>query len=63
MDYILNPGVFGYDDKNVLGTIFKKDENNNIKLLVKKIFPPMEVMTDRFIWFRNSKNICYPIHG
>ena len=60
MDYILNHGVFGYDDKDVLGTIFKKDEDNKIKLLVKKIFPPMEVMTGRFIWFRNGKKYMLP---
>lgn len=60
MDYIVEHGVFGFDCKDVLSVEFNKDNDGKLKLLFKKIFPDVETLSRRFIWFKNGKTYMLP---
>ena len=60
MEYILNHGVFGFDNKDVQGIGFKKNGDKGIKLLAKKVFPDLLTMQKLYPWFNNRKKYMLP---
>ena len=60
MDYILNHGVFGFDDKDVQSISYKKNGDNRIKVFLNKTFPSFDIMSDLYPWFKNGKKYMLP---
>ncbi len=60
MRYIIDHGVFGFDEKDIQGITYKKNGDNRIKLLFNKIFPSYDIMSNLYPWFRNGKKYMLP---
>ena len=60
MNYILNHGVFGFNDKDVIGVSYKKNGDSRIKVLFNKAFPSFDIMSDLYPWFKNGKKYMLP---
>lgn len=63
IEYILNHGVFGFEDKDVLGINFQKNGDKGIKLFMRKVFPDLSKMKMTYPWFNDGKNICCRMLG
>ena len=60
MDYIINHGVFGFDNKDVQGIIFQKNDVKGFRLLMQKVFPDLLTMKRIYPWFKNGKKYMLP---
>ena len=60
MEYILNHGVFGFEDKDVQGIRFQKNGDKGIKLFMKKAFPDLSTMKRIYPWFKDGKKYMLP---
>lgn len=60
MEYILNHGVFGLEDKDIQGISFQKIGDKGIKLFIKKAFPDLSTMKRIYPWFKDGKKYMLP---
>ena len=60
MEYILNHGVFGFEDKDVQGISFQKTGDKGIKLFMRKAFPDLSTMRRMYPWFKDGKKYMLP---
>ena len=60
MEYILNHGVFGFEDKDVQGISFQKTGDKGIKLFMRKAFPDLLMMKMMYPWFKDGKKYMLP---
>ena len=60
MDYILEHGVFGFDEKDVQEIRFKINGDKGFKLLLRKVFPSADTMKRNYSWFESGKRWMLP---
>lgn len=59
IDYIINHGVFGYENKDVNAIKFNVNLDRKRNLL-NNFFPELNYMKEHFIWFKNGKRYQLP---
>ena len=59
LEYILNYGVFGYDNKNIIDISYHLNNENRLLVLKNRLFPNFEAMS-RFRWFRYKSKLMLP---
>ncbi len=60
IDYILEHGVFGFDNIAVQSVMLRNNGDKGIKLFLKMMFPDMAVMTRIYPWFKNGNKYMLP---
>ena len=60
LNYILNHGVFGFDNKDIYDIQFYREEDNKYAVIRKRLFPDYETMKKQKLWFKNGKKILLP---
>lgn len=60
LNYILNHGVFGFDNKDIYDIQFYREEDNKFAVIRKRLFPDYETMKKQKLWFKNGKKILLP---
>jgi hypothetical protein len=60
MEYILNHGVFGFNDKDMESVKYHKKEQTTSKIFLSTFFPSYEIMQKQYDWFTNKPKYLLP---
>jgi hypothetical protein len=60
MEYILNHGVFGFDDKDTDSVKYHKNDKSTGKILLNTVFPSYETMQKQYDWFTDKPKCLLP---
>jgi hypothetical protein len=60
LEYVLNHGVFGFDNKDVDSIMWHSGKEDTFNVLIRKLFPDYRTMVTYFDWFENKPKIMLP---
>lgn len=59
-EYIINHGVFGFNDKDVINIDFNKTSKSRLGMIKSKFFPDYDYMVKYYKWFEKGSRIMLP---